>query len=193
MNIPELVEFLKGKTIAVVGGAPIKDKGKEIDAHDIVIRFNFALTKGYEIDRGSKLDIQVVGGNSLFEYYRVKPQCKTLVCFYYKDKTESLINIGKQFYRNTVIATGLRRPTTGFFLLYFLRKYSIKADAYGFNFYKTRNYDRDFLEQQLKKYHPTKYEPIAKMSWEKFVEKIIHEPDKEKRFWKKYKWHNFIK
>ena len=55
-----LEKMLKNKTIAVVGNGPSeigKNKGVQIDNHDIVIRFNNFVTNGYENDYGSKTDI----------------------------------------------------------------------------------------------------------------------------------------
>lgn len=57
--------FVAGKTIAVVGNGPGKmgsGAGAEIDAHDIVIRFN-NFPKGYEADYGSRTDIWVRGAH----------------------------------------------------------------------------------------------------------------------------------
>ncbi|GHU95432.1 hypothetical protein FACS1894208_08230 [Clostridia bacterium] len=57
-------KFITGKTIAVVGngGSDLgKGLGEEINAHDIVIRFNNYPT-GYESDYGTKTDIWVRGG-----------------------------------------------------------------------------------------------------------------------------------
>lgn len=48
-NISQVLSYLKGKTVAVVGNAPYileEEYGKEIDNHDIVIRFN----QGYPRD-----------------------------------------------------------------------------------------------------------------------------------------------
>jgi hypothetical protein len=55
----------EGKTIAVVGNGPSelgKNKGAEIDGHDIVVRFNNYQTTGFEEDYGSKTDVWVRGG-----------------------------------------------------------------------------------------------------------------------------------
>ena len=52
--------LLEGKRVAVVGNAPSeigRKKGAEIDAHDLVIRFNNFRLKGFEDDYGSKTDI----------------------------------------------------------------------------------------------------------------------------------------
>lgn len=55
------------KTIAIVGNAGTelgKNKGAEIDGHDIVIRFNNYPLNNYEIDYGSKTDIWVRGSGA---------------------------------------------------------------------------------------------------------------------------------
>ena len=72
--------LIKNKTIAVVGNGPCeigKGKGKEIDAHDIVIRFNEFHTKGYEQDYGTRCDVWAnYIGNIDFLKYRERPDCK---------------------------------------------------------------------------------------------------------------------
>lgn len=55
-------KFIKGKTVAIVGNGPSeigKNKGKEIDAHDIVIRFNNYKIEGFEKDYGERTDIWI--------------------------------------------------------------------------------------------------------------------------------------
>lgn len=57
-----LTEYVIGKSVAVVGSGPGeigKGKGKDIDAHDEVIRFNDFETEGFEEDYGSKTTIWV--------------------------------------------------------------------------------------------------------------------------------------
>ena len=57
-------KMLKGKTVAIVGNGPQqqgKKTGAEIDAHDIVIRFNYYADKEeYYEDLGKKTDVWVV-------------------------------------------------------------------------------------------------------------------------------------
>lgn len=58
----ELKKLLDGRTVALVGdsdGELGKNKGSEIDDHDIVIRFNNYRISGYSDDYGSKTDIWV--------------------------------------------------------------------------------------------------------------------------------------
>ena len=55
-------KLIEGKTIAVVGNGPSeigKGKGKEIDSHDIVIRFNNYRVEGFEQDYGSRTDVWI--------------------------------------------------------------------------------------------------------------------------------------
>lgn len=63
-NQTPLQEYLKNKSIAVVGNSPCeigRNKGAEIDSHDVVIRFNnFSLDKDFIIDYGKKTNIWVL-------------------------------------------------------------------------------------------------------------------------------------
>ena len=55
-------KLVQGKSVAIVGNGPSevgKKRGAEIDAHDIVIRFNNYQIDGYEEDYGSKTDIWI--------------------------------------------------------------------------------------------------------------------------------------
>jgi hypothetical protein len=62
----EFIDYLSGKSIAVVGNArTIRERGKEIDAHDIVIRFNNCKIEGYEKLVGTKTDIWVSAANGV--------------------------------------------------------------------------------------------------------------------------------
>lgn len=57
-----LNKFLKNKTIAIVGNSPNlidKNKGKDIDAADVVVRFNNFRTQNFEKDYGSKTNLWV--------------------------------------------------------------------------------------------------------------------------------------
>lgn len=56
------MNYIRGKSIAIVGNGPQelnRKKGKEIDAHDVVIRFNYYKQQGFEEDYGTKTDIWV--------------------------------------------------------------------------------------------------------------------------------------
>lgn len=67
------INYLRGKSIALVGGGPSevgKAKGCEIDAHDVVIRINDYQTKGYENDYGARTDIHVRNGACYINHYK---------------------------------------------------------------------------------------------------------------------------
>lgn len=57
-----LETYIAGKSVAVVGSGPYelgKNKGKEIDSHEVVIRFNDYRIEGFEHDYGTKTNIWV--------------------------------------------------------------------------------------------------------------------------------------
>jgi hypothetical protein len=62
VELREIQDFCKNKTIALVGNSSTvlrRNLGKEIDAHDIVIRMNYVIThlNKYSLDIGKKTDI----------------------------------------------------------------------------------------------------------------------------------------
>jgi len=67
-HVPEaassLVHGLVRPSCAVVGNSPLilgQRAGPSIDSHDVVIRFNFAPTCGFERDVGTKTSVRVMG------------------------------------------------------------------------------------------------------------------------------------
>jgi hypothetical protein len=59
-----LITGMRHQTCAVVGNSPSMNDhlhGGEIDAHDVVIRFNFAPTVGYERRVGRRTTVRVMG------------------------------------------------------------------------------------------------------------------------------------
>lgn len=61
-NTKLLETYLAGKSVAVVGSGPYetgKNKGNEIDSHDVVVRFNDYQTDGFGQDYGNKTTIWV--------------------------------------------------------------------------------------------------------------------------------------
>lgn len=62
-----LLEDLSDKKVAVVGSSGTlldNEYGKEIDEHDIIVRFNVARVKGYEKHVGSRTDIRFFNGHA---------------------------------------------------------------------------------------------------------------------------------
>jgi hypothetical protein len=59
-SIQDLQDLLSSKSVAIVGNAPSRPgKGKEIDAHELVVRFNGHVGKTLNDDVGHKTDVHV--------------------------------------------------------------------------------------------------------------------------------------
>ena len=64
MAARRLISGAQQQTCAVVGNAPsilMHKLGREIDGHDVVFRFNFAPTRGYERHVGRRTTVRVMG------------------------------------------------------------------------------------------------------------------------------------
>lgn len=151
-----LAKLLENKTIAIVGNGPSeigKSNGKEIDSHDIVIRFNNYRTDGFEADYGSKTNIWArgSGGNDVIDR-KQKYQLVTWeadyshwrVLYDYLDIMYRQVKGGQLIYnfdydchlslRN---ASGIDFPTTGLVLIWdiYQKLGSLdNVDFYGFSF-----------------------------------------------------------
>ena len=154
-------KLVAGKSIAVVGNGPQqidKETGKEIDTHDLVIRFNNFKTAGHEKDYGRRTDIWV-RGNGIFETKnRDKPgQFKMIVWKYdkhtWKRRREMWFTAASQSLSGKVVFGIIpedvisytrkwlnpmenESPTLGALIINFLVKSSDakQVDAYGFSF-----------------------------------------------------------
>jgi hypothetical protein len=154
--------MIAGKHVAIVGNGPQaigKGKGAEIDAADIVVRFNGYQTKGYEEDYGTRTDIWVWGaGEGEVEENRI-PNCKVMVwvpgyehswimddyldVLYRNIKANQGIfdylpvkNISQLLKEIPTMKIGGKTPTTGTQFLHYIAKYTSQAqlDFYGFSF-----------------------------------------------------------
>lgn len=147
-------DLVAGRTVAVVGNGPGevgKGLGAEIDAHDVVVRFNCFMTEGYENDYGTRTDIwskasidhivhdRVAGVKSMVVHDRnlerasLKPG--------YVEAADDMLNRGLlvDYYplesREALAKAGCESPTTGFLMIETLRRAAPKyIDAYGFSF-----------------------------------------------------------
>ncbi len=197
MTKNDLDLYLKNKTIAVLGGAIIKEKkGIEIDNHDIVIRMNLCITKGFEELRGKKTNICCTSGFSLFERYETSPPAgiSFIICFFPKNKPtkNNEVLLPDCTYFDCKKALEVRKPTTGFLMLHYLYENNIKANVYGFDFYKTINYDLEYISNKIKTLFPEKYVAAEdKDILKNIFTKSVHKPIKEKAYWEEHPWHNF--
>ncbi len=90
----EFEKLVRGKSIAVVANGPYekgKGRGKEIDSHDIVVRFSQGTDKGFEKDYGKRTDIWVnTVGCKNFLRYRKPDLLFTLWrfdCYFFRDES----------------------------------------------------------------------------------------------------------
>lgn len=156
--------YVKDKRIAVVGnggGCIGKERGAEIDAHDIVIRFNNYPLKGYESDYGSRTNVWIRAGNNEIAYRDIRDYDFVIYepdlehVFLHEKQVEILgeyiiSNPDKIFYWNAEMKkifreeTGITNPSSGIFAiwqLYKIRKSLRGIDFYGFSFQeKTPDY-----------------------------------------------------
>ncbi len=147
-------ELVAGKTVAVVGNGPYevgRKLGHEIDAHDIVIRFNNFASQEYEIDYGGRVDIWSKASIDYIDHTRVGKvssmvihdrnlECATLKSGYVNAANEMLdkgllVDYYPQELRESLSAEMRKAPTTGFLMIAALRQSRAKyMDAYGFSF-----------------------------------------------------------
>ncbi len=146
-------KILEGKTVAVIGNGPSeigRNKGEEIDLHDIVIRFNNYRTAGFEKDYGSRTDVWTRNAANDLVDRKEKYQLIIWEVDYdcWKVKTDHLDILYRQLsggenvyntdnHRSLRKASGVDFPTTGLVLIWEIyKKFGNfdKVDFYGFNF-----------------------------------------------------------
>ena len=180
-NKQEFSEFIKGKSIAVVGNGPQElgtNHGCEIDSHDIVIRFNFFENNKYKQDYGTKTDLWIINFEAM---NRIKPSMRASnVMFKLTEKTGffdyRILQKWQKYYKKSfymdyvdikVAQETLKKrysPTLGFCIAIKLFKEigSLKnVDFYGFSFledtYKPLKHYYDNLSEerisQIQKVH----------------------------------------
>lgn len=164
-------EIVKGKNIAIVGNAGCElgqKKGKEIDGHDIVIRFN-NYPNDYSEDYGSKTDIWVRCANISVQdrpdisqyklviwepdYWHMDVQYDHLSILYKEitDFPEKIIYIDKHYKSELYAKSSIMSPTTGCFILWMLYKACgtfQNIDLYGFSFpYEAEQYQGHYYDE----------------------------------------------
>lgn len=153
-------QFLKGKTIAIVGGSPCesgKNKGEEIDSHDIVIRFNnYPQDEKFFKDYGKKTNIWVRQGSrdvvnkkdlSCYDYVIWADDFTSFIVKdynilkplqdYLKNYGNKCLSIESHYYQALKQDSGIMRPTSGAIVFFYLKEILgglENVDAYGFAF-----------------------------------------------------------
>lgn len=158
INLKEVKDFLKGKSVAIVGNAKSlfsECYGNEIDSHDVVIRF----THGYITEpekQGSKTTI-LISAEEL-EPNRIKEYNPKFII-----NRRQLINNGTPFYFTNkdkdYCRLGLGKPASSGYLAIDLCDYcDCQIDLYGFDwertptFYNPEGYitDHNYPSEELK-------------------------------------------
>lgn len=146
--------LLSGKSIAVVGNGPSelgKGHGAEIDGHDIVIRINNYVTKGYEPDYGRRTDVWMKCGAADVKHEMRDADIKAIL--YTEDLLVEPVISSFARYPEEEIAKGLivdyiekcdhdafkseigAAPSSGALLIERLRHIQgVSVDVYGFSF-----------------------------------------------------------
>ena len=185
----------EGKTVAVVGNGPSelgKQKGKEIDSHDLVVRFNNYQTAGFEIDYGSKADIWIrgAGGDDLidreekfqlitwgadFDHWFIRDQDLEIL-YRQVSSGENVGDLDSHDQWSLRKASGIDIPTTGLAFIWALFQKFGNVDNvnfYGFNFCQ------ETLDTYSTHYFPDRDEEEMKRR------SAVHRLDKEARFLRK--------
>lgn len=156
--------IIKNKSIAIVGNGPSENglkKGKIIDSHDLVIRFNNYITNGFSDDYGMKTDIWIrgfggediedkslntkfkyIGWSGDYKYIRILND--NMLKILYRDCIKRKLKcsfVDSDMYYDVVSKCGERLPTTGCTTIYTVYKYMESTgsklsinDIYGFSF-----------------------------------------------------------
>ena len=137
-DLTEVKNFIKGKRVAIVGNSTsIFDTkyGKDIDKHDVVIRFN----KGFPIkptSQGSKTDILMLAcklTRDMIKRYHAKYTIRRLNIPYYNYKCD--FTFTDQFIKKISKDLGAR-SSTGLMAIEFALECEAKSiDVYGFTFF----------------------------------------------------------
>lgn len=147
-GLKDLKEFIKGKSIAIVGNSESifnKQNGQEIDNHDIVIRFNRGFIKN-KLSQGTKTDLLFLActltPQEIKKYnakYTVRRSIYShSICDFELRKDDKFIfaqeaNINC---KNNNISKS--QASTGFLAIQFCLSSDVKnIDLYGFDFFKT--------------------------------------------------------
>lgn len=180
-------KIVNAKRIAIIGNAPNeinKNKGKEIDSHDLVIRLNNFQIKGFEQDYGSKVDVWSRNLGTLF-YTKNKVQLENkplnVIIYNYWNTSFQIHGFNPASIANyplffsTVddykkinsLTTAIPTPTTGYFIIlwvYSLLKNFNNVDLYGFSFLNNKLTDYSYYYDKklfYADYHPQKEKLIT--------------------------------
>lgn len=155
------IDYIKNKTIAVVGNGPGeigKKKGAEIDSHDIVIRFNNFNTTTHCIDYGKKTTVWVRNNENLDRIPLIDVNSFDYIILHRKNESDHIVirdmflllafflRINKRFFfindklisdKISYLNYVINKPSTGMIIIVYLFIHSKNIKSikyYGFDF-----------------------------------------------------------
>lgn len=153
--------YIKGKKVAIVENGTINNEnaGKEIDSHDIVIRFNsFNSIEKFAQTHGTKTNVWSLNGNETsidienIDFYIVRQNCylKNYACYIekfnkYLDKGTNILYFPDNFWSEIRDDYSVESPSGGLQMIYWVK--SVNPDfndknCFGFAF-KNKNSTHD--------------------------------------------------
>ena len=153
MDILEYQQFFQGRRVALVGNAQSifgKNHGAEIDAHEVVVRFNYGEIKSI-LDQGIRTDALATSDPRIaWDFIREKFSPKFVIWLPSTKDSEKLMlgsNIPlfrtpKHVARELHPRTSPGFPSSGLIAPYLIEeKFGAKSvDLFGFDFFKTRSF-----------------------------------------------------
>jgi len=194
--LPKRYERLRKASILIMGNGPSAaghHLGTQIDAFDEIVRINNFVTAGMEKQVGSRTDIWVNGANQGLKKRDVIPEdilvmIPPVVLRHKGDEIHSRIRRRLNTDAYTLLpilvmeemesSSGIERPTTGFFTIYFFHLLGLDVTLHGFDFFvgSTAHYFDGRVKRFLKEKGLIKKAGKHDVSGEKaFVEDLIQQ------------------
>lgn len=176
-NNKSFQRYVKNKKIAIVGNSNNelgRNKGKEIDNHNVVIRFNNYVLEQYQNDYGKKVNIWIINNtldivernieeiNKLdFIIIRIDiwhngltPNIRDIIYDCIVKTNVNIIYIDYKTQKSTQKYSNVNNPTSGILVFHYLNKIlkiNIKnIDLYGFSFlYEDKTYEYQHYYEKL--------------------------------------------
>jgi len=169
-DLPDYYQSLKQASLLIIGNGPSAarhDLGQQIDSYDHVIRINNYVTAGMESRVGSRTDIWVNGANQgLKKRTDLPPHILIMIPPVVLDRkgdaiherirrrlgTDQYFMLPLEIMRELESRSGIERPTTGFFCIYFFYLLGLDVTLHGFDFFagSTSHYFDSPLKRWLK-------------------------------------------
>jgi len=152
-ELPDFIKNLSSQSIIIIGNGPSaaeKNLGSRIDAYDCVIRINNFVTLGLESRVGSRTDIWVNGANQGLKRRSDFPESILVmippVVLNRKGNaihrrvqkrlgTTAYTLLAEDVMSEMEASSGIERPTTGFFSIYYFYLLGLDVTLHGFDFF----------------------------------------------------------